>query len=401
MIKANLRDMAQFLPSRSDRKAAESLSRWSRDFTPAQIHFAQTLLQRAQKFRASGPGASISDDIFSEEPVAAPAPNGTSAPAATQFVEVHADDLADAVKRVVEPGLQAIAQQVDERAEARQSAFNRGAAKSIAQQVLEQAMLELERRKPREVIVRVASDAGTRIVEGHKHKTLADALTIVACGIPCMMVGPAGSGKSTAGEQIAQALGLAFYLQPAASGTHEYLGYKDGNGMYHSTPFRQAFEHGGVFMGEEMDSGSADVPLVVNAGLANGFMAFPDRVEPVRKHVDFRMIANANTYGQGADRVYVGRTQLDGATIDRFAFLDWDYDEALEMRIAPNVAWTERVQRIRAAVVAERARIIVSPRASINGGKLLAQGMPRERVEELVVWKGVDSELRKRIVARI
>jgi hypothetical protein len=408
-LKRDLARLAPFLPGKNDRNKAESLARWSREFSSPQRFFAQQLIDRARKFERAGSLPASADDLWSgdsEEPKAPLGkPAGAAAPAPTSagpsVVEVNGADLQACVERVLAPGLEAIKGQLDVSAQARQDAFNRLAAKSIAEQVLAAALDALEKRKPREVNISVVQGDAIRTVEGLKHKRLADAMSVVAAGIPLLLVGPAGSGKSTAGEQIAQAFGTSFYLQGAASGTHEYLGYKDGSGTYHSTPFRQAFEHGGLFMAEELDSGSADVPLILNAGLANGHMAFPDSVNPVPKHKEFRIIANANTYGNGADRIYVGRTQLDGATIDRFAFLDWNYDEDLERACSTNADWTTYVQRVRAAVQAEKARIIVSPRASINGGKLLAQGLPRATVCEMVLWKGVDGELRKRVEARI
>lgn len=395
-LKAQLASLAPFLPSANDRAKAESLARWSREFSSPQRFFAKQLIDRAKKFEKAGSLPASADELWSSDDGAVPQANGS-----TSVVEVNGADLQACVERVLAPGLAAIKDQLDEAAQRRQDTFNRVAAKAIAEQVLAAALEALEKRKPREVNISVAQGDVTRSVEGLKHKRLADAMSVVAAGIPLLLVGPAGSGKSTAGEQIAQAFGSQFYLQGAASGTHEYLGYKDGGGTYHSTPFRQAFEHGGLFMAEELDSGSADVPLILNAGLANGHMAFPDSVSPVPKHSEFRIIANANTYGNGADRIYVGRTQLDGATIDRFAFLDWNYDEDLETACANNVEWTKYVQRVRAAVAAEKARIIVSPRASINGGKLLAQGLPRAIVCDMVLWKGVDAELRKRVEARV
>jgi cobaltochelatase CobS len=405
-LKRDLARLTPFLPGTNDRNKAASLARWPREFSSPQRFFAKQLIDRASKFQRAGSLPASADSLWDDDSASAPqAPLGkaASAPASSgpSVVEVNGADLQACVERVLAPGLEAIKSQLDASAQARQDTFNRVAAKAIAEQVLRAALEELEKRKPREVNISVARDDVTRSVEGLKHKRLADAMAVVAAGIPLLLVGPAGSGKSTAGEQIAQAFGTSFYLQGAASGTHEYLGYKDGGGTYHSTPFRQAFEHGGLFMAEELDSGSADVPLILNAGLANGHMAFPDSVNPVPKHKEFRIIANANTYGNGADRIYVGRTQLDGATIDRFAFLDWNYDEDLERACANNADWTTYVQRVRAAVLAEKARIIVSPRASINGGKLLAQGLPRAVVCDMVLWKGVDSELRKRVEARV
>lgn len=253
--------------------------------------------------------------------------------------------------------------------------------------------------------------------EAIRHRLFPYALACVMAGIPLLLVGPAGSSKTTTAEQIAKALELRFFMQGAASGSHEYLGYGDGAGKYHTTPWRECFENGGLMNAAELDSGSPDVPLTINNGLANGHMSFPDSPFPVMRHESFRIVADANTYGHGADRTYVGRTQLDGATIDRFAVLDWGYDEAMELAIAagvssarkvvsvtpnPNVdteSWVRRVQALRAGAAKEKARIIISPRASIYGVKLLAAGIEQSMVESMVIWKGADADIRRRIEA--
>ena len=105
-------------------------------------------------------------------------------------------------------------------------------------------------------------------------------------------------------------------------------GYMDATGDYVRTAFRNAFEHGGVFLFDEVDNGNANALGVVNSALANGSMAFPDGM--VKRHPDFLCVASANTYGRGADRQYVGRQALDAAFMDRFEVIHVDYDEALE-----------------------------------------------------------------------
>ena len=222
-------------------------------------------------------------------------------------------------------------------------------------------------------------------------------LAIVAQNIPAYIVGPAGSGKTTACEQVAEALGLTFYLQGAVSGAHELLGYCDAHGRYQSTPFRAAYERGGLIALDEIDAGDAAALLVMNAALANGVMSFPDSEAPIVRHGDFRLIAAANTFGTGRSREYVGRNQMDAATLDRFAFLDWPYDETLERAIAGNDDWTRRVQAIRNSVAKLSIRAVVSPRASVMGAKLLAAGMTREQVETLTLWKGLTPEDVRRI----
>ncbi len=216
-----------------------------------------------------------------------------------------------------------------------------------------------------------------------------------------MVVGPAGGGKTKACEQVAVALGLPFYSDGALTGEHKLTGYEDGPGKYHSTAFRQAFEHGGLYLMDELDRSDPSVPLALNSALANGFMTFPDRVEPVRRHADFVPLVAANTYGRGADRLYVGANQLDGATTDRTVTLNWDYDEVLERALAGDDAWVAYVQAARASAWKHKIRHIISPRASMGGAALRRVGLPFDLVAEGAIWKGLDAEQRNRILADI
>jgi len=169
-------------------------------------------------------------------------------------------------------------------------------------------------------------------------------LRTVSLGHAVMLVGPAGCGKTTIGEHVAEMLDLMFYITGTVNDTHELMGFVDGHGHYHATPFRAAFEHGGVWVADEIDAWDAPALLAANSALANGYATFPDVQTPVRRHTDFRMVATANTFGTGADRVYVGRNELDAASLDRFAVIDVDYDLDLERMFAgPNDRWLERV----------------------------------------------------------
>lgn len=220
-------------------------------------------------------------------------------------------------------------------------------------------------------------------------------------GWPVMLVGPAGSGKTTACQHVANAIGLPFYTNGALTGAHELTGYKDASGHYHGTPFRQAFEHGGVYLMDEMDRSDPAAVLTLNSALANRFAGFPDRAEPVRAHADFIPLVAANTFGRGADRLYIGANQMDAATLDRFCVLSWDYDEALERSIAGDDAWTAYVQAARNAAAKHKIRHVISPRASMAGANLRRAGMPFDLVAEAVLWKGLDQEQRSRITAEI
>lgn len=233
-----------------------------------------------------------------------------------------------------------------------------------------------------------------------RHFLFPEILTTVNANIPTALIGPAGSGKSTVVEQVAKALELKFYLQNSVSGAHELAGYLDAHGKYNTTTFRTVFENGGVFFIDEVDTSDAGALKWLNGALANGHAMFPDKPDPVNRHPKFRAIIAANTYGTGADRMYVGANQLDASTLDRFVFFDFGYDEKLETALSGNIDWAKRVQELRAAAFAEKARIVISPRASINGAKLLAAGWTQEVVEERIIWKGTDPELKTRILEK-
>jgi len=250
----------------------------------------------------------------------------------------------------------------------------------------------IQEHAPREgrpqAITLTINDTARNLPADTRHAIFQDALTILATRSNLFLVGPAGSGKTTLAEQIAAALDLPFYFNGAIDSSYKLSGFIDAQGRCINTAFRRAYETGGVYLFDEVDASLPGALLAFNAALANGYCDFPDGM--VKRHANFYCIAAANTFGTGADRQYVGRNQLDAASLDRFAFLDMPYDEALERAIAGNPDWTSYVQNTRRAVSALKIRHVVSPRASIMGAKLLATGMDRAKVEQITIWKGLD-----------
>ena len=210
----------------------------------------------------------------------------------------------------------------------------------------------------------------------HKHFQLL--LQTLATNQPAMLVGPAGTGKSFAAQSAAELLDTPFYAMSVGAQTSksDLIGYMDANGNYVSTTFRTAYESGGLFLLDEIDAGNSNVLIQLNAALANGYMSFPDGMVP--KHPDFRLIATANTYGLGANRVYVGRNQLDAATLDRFVVITWPIDDAVELSMAIGERggdWYHIVLLVRDYVQQNDLRLVVSPRATSRGSTMLASGV--------------------------
>ena len=255
----------------------------------------------------------------------------------------------------------------------------------------------LEDLAPRQL--HVITPQGTAQLSGAQHYMTETVIRIVGIGHHVMMVGPAGCGKTFIGEQVAKALQLPFYITSTINDTHELTGFVDGYGKYHSTPFRNAFEHGGVWVADEIDAWDASALLAANSALANGYANFPDVERPILRHNNFRIVATANTYGSGADRVYIGRNELDAASLDRFAVLDIDYDENLErMFSGGNVKWLEHVWNVRKKVQEKKIRHVVSSRAITKGAEALAAGLLWELVENAYLYKGISKSDREKIM---
>lgn len=256
---------------------------------------------------------------------------------------------------------------------------------------------QLKANKPKEISIKIEDRITTNL--GVQHSQLPTLVKILACKLNVYLVGPSGSGKTHAAIECAKILGVPFHFTGAIASEFKLTGFIDANGKIVSTEFRQAYEHGGLFLFDEIDASFPQAVLAFNAALANDYMDFPDK--RIQRHENFYCIAAANTYGQGADRQYVGRNQLDAASLDRFVFLDWKYDEELEQALANNKEWCNYVQSVRNVVERNKIRHVVSPRASIYGARLLANGLTRETVEETVLWKGMDEATRSKIQAAV
>ncbi len=267
---------------------------------------------------------------------------------------------------------------------------------------------------PERVIVVTPRPDGDRKIEvGVQHRLFPLLLKTVEAGLNPALVGPAGSGKTHAAHAVSLALGRAFELQGSCVTKTDVTGFIDAGGRYQTTPFSRSFSDGGVLLCDEMDGWQPNATLALNAALANGHTSLPTGMMP--RHKDWVAIIAMNTYGTGASRQYVGRNQMDAATLNRLAFISWDYDHALEAEIIgckarrngalkleeggiPSLdVWLKRVHAIRAAVDSLKVRHIVSPRATMGGKALFEVGVGQKWAEEMLIWQGMDAEQRARV----
>lgn len=196
---------------------------------------------------------------------------------------------------------------------------------------------------------------------------------LAECRRPIMLVGPAGCGKTHLAGLVAKSLDLRFAAISCSAGMSEahLLGrsipnVSDGTSRFQGTDFLECYESGGVFLLDEIDAADSNLLVMLNSGLANGYLSVPARTEDPSAimHKDFVIIASANTFGRGADRLYVGRSQLDEATIDRFRMgtIQMDYDKAVETAICPDERVLDVCWQIRDKIQSNGLRRIMSTR---------------------------------------
>lgn len=200
--------------------------------------------------------------------------------------------------------------------------------------------------------------------EGVAHEKFDTIVKFVANNEPVFLTGPAGSGKNILCQQVAKALGLNFYFSNAVTQEYKITGFTDAMGVFHESQFYKAFKYGGLFMLDEMDASIPEVLVILNAAIANRYFDFPAPIGYVEAHPDFRVIAAGNTFGLGANYEYVGRNQLDMASLDRFAVVKVGYDRNIELNVAQgNVELVDFADDLRKAAEKSGIRFIISYRA--------------------------------------
>lgn len=209
------------------------------------------------------------------------------------------------------------------------------------------------------------------------------------------MHGPAGSGKSTAARQTAEALGLRFgytSLNPMTPDSRT-LGFMHAGGHYVETEFFKCYTQGGVFCFDEIDNASASFVTTLNSVLENGHGAFPHGV--FKRHEDFVCVCTANTIGRGGDIHYPERRALDSAFLERFIFLEWAYDQTLTRTIVAGIVGDKTEELMTwvddksADYKARFPELVISPRAYIQSALLQAQGFSKKLIESAAIARGL------------
>ena len=250
-------------------------------------------------------------------------------------------------------------------------------------------------------VVRIdRADAPSVTITG-AHKMLPKLVSALNRRRNILMVGMAGTGKTTLARQCAEALSIPFYdmsLSPDL-GRHALTGYMTADGTFIPPQLYFAFRDGGLFHWDEVDNGNPGLLVTVNQVLSNGHMRFADGTE-IAKHEDFRAMCSGNTYGNGPDSIYVGRQALDGAFKNRFIVVTILVDEAVEEAMcratgAPDhivMRVLRYVRALRESATRQRLPILFTPRNSENMCELFMAEWTADEIIESAARMGLPDD---------
>jgi hypothetical protein len=233
--------------------------------------------------------------------------------------------------------------------------------------------------------------------------------TLRATGL-AYLVGPAGTGKSTlAMDACAELFGVPkddfkfnehfaqiSFSPDTTSG--EMVGRCDINGVFHRSEVVRVFAEGGLILFDEIDNADVSMLVKLNTAIANGTFATPEGL--VRRNKKTVIVCTANTYGTGPDAMYVGRTRLDAATLDRFvcSTIEVDYDVKLEKKLAHYLPadkrqWLENfVKYVRTEIKEKHFRRLCSTRFVINAIRWFNQGKESSFIRDRFLIGWTDAE---------
>lgn len=245
---------------------------------------------------------------------------------------------------------------------------------------------------PRSVSLTVTVKTAPPVTVECAHPLLPTLIRVACVRLPVghcanmLLIGPSGCGKTTIAAHLAQSLARPFTCLSLSGGRSEgsllgrYLPVGTsgaGSWDYVRAAFVAAYSSGHVILLDELDAADENVLLCLNSALSNGSLYLTDAAgTAIPRHPDTVIVAAANTYGSGADRIYVGRNQLDGATLDRFSAATFvvDYSPEIETAIG-NPQLLQWAWPLRAKVASHKIRQIISTRYIADASALMSAGV--------------------------
>jgi hypothetical protein len=211
--------------------------------------------------------------------------------------------------------------------------------------------IELSVTKELEIIHGNGETSTNYVIPYIPHHNFPDLCRQVRRGNSPLLIGDKGCGKSRACEEIARFLGMRAWRVAMGSATEpaELFGFiqiKEEKGVPVSkfTPglLTVAMQEGYLLIMDEIDALPAHLGLHLHKFLEEGASVHVYTEQgpvEIKKHPNFRIIASANTFGEGdSSGLYAGTVRGNQATFDRFyPKHKMNYDPEIEMAIGKNL----------------------------------------------------------------
>ena len=245
-------------------------------------------------------------------------------------------------------------------------------------------------------------------IEGLQHEKFPFVLKCLKIFKCVWLMGSSGTGKSYLIEQCAKALGFSKedgtyeYLKGSAGVTESHMtGRMTFDGTFIDGAVARSFRNGTFLCLDEFDGFDANTGLVFNSVFdEQGILSTPnDRENPfVMKNENFHVAVASNTTGDGSDFSYVGRNQLDLATLDRLQAVkvNIDYDKNVERALTgeftdlADVLWD-----LRTRCEDNSLKRIVSTRLFLQGQKWRLAGLTNAEFLDIITTDWTSQECDK------
>jgi hypothetical protein len=192
---------------------------------------------------------------------------------------------------------------------------------------------------PKEAVLPTLEPLGDQYI---KHPLFDRVSCYVRSGLNVLLTGPAGTGKSMMGREIAKALGHSFF-EMSLGGRMQYAQVigstrlKDGESFFEPSPLVKALQdENRVVVLNEIFGLDPEVLLAFNDALEAGTRHI--RTPAGKVKVKARVIATANTTGRSVSRQYTGAQRADDSLLSRFgAKIHIGVDERVESKLLEQI----------------------------------------------------------------
>ncbi len=168
------------------------------------------------------------------------------------------------------------------------------------------------------------------------------------------------------------------------------------NQIYMRTIFRNAWENGGLVLFDECGLAPGAFLNVLNSALEQKIICFPDG-QTIKIHENCFLCFADNSTLYGNDSLYPERTDVGGAFRDRLTYVEFPYDEALELQILIHKfggsllraqKWHNVVKTIRRDLANLGIPIFASPRFAYKSAIWFQRGLEFEKIMSMELYRG-------------